>query len=212
MTTSPGLTKQRIVSAALEVLDEAGLEGLTVRAVAGRLSVQAPALYWHVKNKQDLLDEMSTELWREIFDTVGALPDDTPWQRGMTTFAQTTRRTLLSHRDGAKVFSGTYLTDPSLLAQQEEPLQRMIADGFTLENAVKASGLVYSFTIGFCIEEQAMLQAPDDRYSVENRERRFEAVAAPLAAQSSSAIFGDQDARFDELVALIIGAAEGLRA
>jgi TetR/AcrR family tetracycline transcriptional repressor len=40
------------------VLDEAGADAVTVRAVASRLDVKAPALYWHVSGKQELLDEM----------------------------------------------------------------------------------------------------------------------------------------------------------
>ena len=58
---SRGLSKAGIVQAALGVLDEAGFDGLTVRAVAGRLGVQAPALYWHVRDKQELIDEMATD-------------------------------------------------------------------------------------------------------------------------------------------------------
>ena len=45
-----------IVQAALDLLDETGMDGLTVRALASRLGVQAPALYWHVPSKQALLD------------------------------------------------------------------------------------------------------------------------------------------------------------
>jgi TetR/AcrR family transcriptional regulator, tetracycline repressor protein len=45
------LTKAAIVQAALDLLDEAGTDGLTLRALASRLGVQAPALYWHVASK-----------------------------------------------------------------------------------------------------------------------------------------------------------------
>ena len=43
-----------------------GLDGLTLRAIAKELDVQAPALYWHFKNKQALLDEMATEMFRRM--------------------------------------------------------------------------------------------------------------------------------------------------
>ena len=51
-----GLSRDTVVRAALELLDEVGLADLTLRGVAERLGVQAPALYWHVRNRQDLID------------------------------------------------------------------------------------------------------------------------------------------------------------
>ncbi|GGP13483.1 TetR family transcriptional regulator [Nonomuraea glycinis] len=46
-----GITREKVVAAALELLDEKGIEGVTVRALAERLDVRAPALYWHLRNK-----------------------------------------------------------------------------------------------------------------------------------------------------------------
>jgi len=209
--TPPALSKERIVAAALAVLDEGGLDGLTLRAVATRLGVQAPALYWHVKNKQDLLDEMGTSLWRSIYSVIGALPDDTPWNEGMAAFATELRRTLLAHRDGAKVFSGTYLTDASILQQQEEPLARMIAEGFTLTDALRISALVYNFTVGFCIEEQAVRQSDDDRYTPETRSGRFSDAENPLVVASGAEMFGDQDARFQAMLDILLDAGARLQ-
>jgi TetR/AcrR family transcriptional regulator, tetracycline repressor protein len=114
-----GLTKTAIVRAALDLLDEAGMDGLTVRALASRLGVQAPALYWHVRGKQALLDEMATLIWRQIGDVMAALPGDVPWRELMMTYAVTVRSELLGHRDGAKAFSGTTLTDPDVVRRQE---------------------------------------------------------------------------------------------
>ena len=87
-----GLTKAGIVQAALDLLDEAGMDGLTVRALAARLGVQAPALYWHVRNKQALLDEMATQIWRQVGDVMAGLPGDLPWREVMETYAATARR------------------------------------------------------------------------------------------------------------------------
>src|ERR1700722_10592713 len=163
------LSKAAIVRAALDVLDETGLDGVTVRAVAHRLQVQAPALYWHVKDKQELLDEMDTEVWRRVSDELLASGSEKSWRPRLAAYATIVRRALLSHRDGAKVFSGTYVTDVAVLQRQESMFEQMIADGFSGAQTVRAYSLVYSFTIGFCIEEQAVAQAVgsgDDRYSL----------------------------------------------
>jgi TetR/AcrR family transcriptional regulator, tetracycline repressor protein len=211
---SRGLSKAGIVRAALGVLDESGIDGVTVRAVAARLGVQAPALYYHVRDKQQLLDEMATEIWRQVSAEVAALPAGWPWQRLMAAFAAITRRALLAHRDGAKVFTGTYLTDTGVLEAQEAWLARMAGEGFTVAAVIRGYSLLYDFTIGFCIEEQAVAQvaaAGDDRYSLARRAERLDAGAHPLVVEAGAELFGDPDARFTGLVAMIIETIARLR-
>jgi TetR/AcrR family transcriptional regulator, tetracycline repressor protein len=204
---SAGLTKAAIVQAALDLLDEVGMDGLTVRALAARLGVQAPALYWHVRSKQALLDEMATRIWRDVGDVVAALPDDLPWREVMAAYAAAVRQALLSHRDGAKAFSGTTLTDPDLVRRQERTFENLIRQGFTLADATRGLLLVHHFTIGFCIEEQTARQATaagDDRYSLARRTEIIGPDAAPLAAEAGRVIFGDPAGRFAELIALLL--------
>ncbi len=208
-----GLTKAAIVAAALDVLDETGLDGLTVRVVADRLGVRAPALYWHFGSKQDLVDEMATEIWRQVIAGIKALPADVQWDEAMTEFGRITRQALLSRRDGAKMVSGTYMTDVSLLREQEAGLASMLAQGFTVATATQAYQLLYSFIIGFCIEEQAVSQAAaagDARYSLASRAERVGA-AHPLVARSGPEIFGDRDRQYALLIRVIVEAAGRMR-
>ena len=51
-----GLTRERLVSAALELIGEEGIEGLSMRALADRLEVKAASLYWHVRDRRELLE------------------------------------------------------------------------------------------------------------------------------------------------------------
>jgi len=55
----PPLDPALVVLVALKLLDEVGLDGLTLRRLAAELGVQAPALYWHFANKRELLDHMA---------------------------------------------------------------------------------------------------------------------------------------------------------
>jgi TetR/AcrR family tetracycline transcriptional repressor len=213
-TVTRGLTKTGIIAAALDALDETGLDGLTVRVVAARLGVQPPALYWHFGSKQDLIDEMATQIWRQVTAELKALPAGIGWDEAMTAFARITRQALLSRRDGAKMVSGTYLTDASLLREQETGLASMLAQGFTVATATQAYQLLYSFMIGFCIEEQAVSQAAatgDGRYSLASRAERVGAATHPLVAQAGPEIFADRDRRYAHLVAVIVDAAGRMR-
>jgi AcrR family transcriptional regulator len=209
-----GLTKAAIVQAALDLLDEAGMDGLTVRALASRLGVQAPALYWHVHGKQALLDEMATQVWRQIGEVMTGLPDDLPWRELMQTYASTVRAALLGHRDGAKAFSGTTLTDPDVVRRQEVTFGRLVRQGFALPDATRGLVLLHDFTIGFCVEEQAVTQAVaagDERYSPGRRAELIGPQAAPLAVEAGAVIFGDPDTRFSELVELLLGSVARMR-
>lgn len=205
-----GLTKTAIVQAAFALLDEAGMDGLTIRALASRLGVQAPALYWHIASKQALLDEMATQVWRQIVDAMAALPGDVPWRELMSAYTGTVRRELLSHRDGAKAFSGTTFTDPDVVRRQEVTLASLVRQGFRLRDAVRGLVLLHDFTIGFCVEEQAVSQSGDERYSPGQR-AEIVGPDAPLAAEAGWVIFGDPDERFADLTGLLLDTIGRLR-
>jgi TetR/AcrR family tetracycline transcriptional repressor len=202
-----GLTKAAIVQAALDQLDEAGMDGLTVRALASRLGVQAPALYWHVRSKQALLDEMGTQIWRQVGDVMAGLPAGLPWREVMRTYAEAVRAELLGHRDGAKAFSGTTLTDPDVVRRQEVTFDTLLRQGFRLADATLGLVLLHDFTIGFCVEEQAVNQAVaagDERYSPGRRAELIGEENAPLTVEAGAVIFGDPDTRFTDLVELLL--------
>lgn len=66
------LSRERIVDAAIQLLDEEGEEGLTFRALATHLATGAGAIYWHVKNKDELLVAASDVVVARALSEVGA--------------------------------------------------------------------------------------------------------------------------------------------
>jgi TetR/AcrR family transcriptional regulator, tetracycline repressor protein len=204
--------REKVIRTALGLLNEVGLEGLTLRRLAQELGVRAPTLYWHIKSKQELLDEMATAILRDHV-LAATPPDPASWQDWMTGAAQAMRRMLLSYRDGAKVVSGTYVTDDSVLASMETPLRGLTGAGFPLADAIAAWSTVYSFVVGFTIEEQAVRPggSTDSRYQPEVRARRIDGDRFPLTQQAGEIQFGDFDARFDQGVRIIIAGLERLR-
>jgi TetR/AcrR family tetracycline transcriptional repressor len=201
------LDRQLILHQAFVVLNEAGLEGLTLRRLAARLHVQAPAIYWHFKDKRDLLDEMATQVLRESMDERAALESLPTWQEWATACHERLRKTLLRYRDGAKMFSGTYLTDSELFAPMEANLRRLTQEGFTLRQAVIGLVVLYSYTIGFVIEEQATQFAPgvpNPQYDLAARERRVNKELYPLAAAAGAEMFAHHEARFAEGLAVVV--------
>ncbi len=101
----------------------------------------------------------------------------------LTGSARALRRALLAHRDGAKVFSGTYLTDDALLESMETPRRVLTTAGFSLAEVVLGGQTVYSY-VGFVIEEQAVRPSPgetDPRYELDRRARRIDPERFPLS-------------------------------
>ncbi|MDF2710501.1 MAG: putative transcriptional regulator, TetR family, partial [Nonomuraea muscovyensis] len=60
------LTRDQIVRTAVELLDEEGLDGLNMRSLGKRLGTVATAVYWHVKNKDDLVLLAGDHVWNEV--------------------------------------------------------------------------------------------------------------------------------------------------
>ncbi|MGW2718153.1 TetR/AcrR family transcriptional regulator [Streptomyces sp. NPDC001492] len=202
------LDRQRVADTALKLLNEVGLDGLSLRAIAKELDVKAPALYWHFKDKQALLDEMATEMYRRMVAGAALDPDDT-WQERTAKTCRGLREALLGYRDGAKVYSGARFTGTDHAREMEENLRLFTAAGFTLAQAVRANQTAYAFTIGFVTEEQGVRPLPDERregYGVDERARML--ADFPLAAAVGTELFEDYDRHFEEGLALIIAGVE----
>ncbi|MET0132507.1 MAG: TetR/AcrR family transcriptional regulator C-terminal domain-containing protein [Kibdelosporangium sp.] len=200
------LDRESVVRTGLRVLDEVGLDALTLRKISSELGVQPPALYWHFKSKRELIDEMATTL---ITDSVQPIPQDQPWPQFLAGYGEGLRQMLLRYRDGAKMFAGTYLTDTSVYQQQEAALQLMTTAGFSLADAAIALSTVYSYAIGFVIEEQAVFPRPgqrDEQYDLTKRTDRMTDEEVPLSAAAGPVMFDGFDDRFTRgLQAIIAG-------
>jgi AcrR family transcriptional regulator len=66
------LSKERIVEAAIEILDAGGESALTFRALAARLATGAGAIYWHVANKNDLLAATTNDVIARVMTEVAS--------------------------------------------------------------------------------------------------------------------------------------------
>jgi AcrR family transcriptional regulator len=64
--TRDTLTRDQIVRAAIELLDDEGLEGVNMRALGKRLNSTATAVYWHVGSKSNLITLAGDQAWNEI--------------------------------------------------------------------------------------------------------------------------------------------------
>ncbi|MEK0315587.1 TetR/AcrR family transcriptional regulator C-terminal domain-containing protein [Cohnella sp. 56] len=147
------LHKTTIVKEALALLQEGGLEGVSLRKLAARLDVQAPALYWHFKNKAVLVNEMADAILQTQFATFAPRKIDETWAAWLMNMMQRLRKTMLSHTDGARVIAGAHLST-TMLAFSESTINTLVEAGVALREARLIVLTATRYTFGYVIEEQ----------------------------------------------------------
>lgn len=143
------LTRERILAAALALLDEVGLDGLTMRRLAERLEVQAGALYRHVRDKDELLDLLAEAICADQPEPDPALP----WREQLHRLAANQVRMLRSRRDAARIVAGTPPTGPERLRLIDATLRALLLGGFSEGAAMQAAALLNSYVTGLVLEE-----------------------------------------------------------
>ena len=148
----PGLTREAVVAAAIALADEEGLPGLSMRAVAARLGVEAMSLYHHVPNKDALLDAMVDLVFGEFHAPQGA----GPWREELRRRSVTARRTLLRHRWAVGLMDSRRRPGPETLRHHDAVLACLRGAGFSLAATGHAVALLDAQLYGFMLQELAL--------------------------------------------------------
>lgn len=197
--------RDQIIEAAFRLLDEVGLEGASLRRLACELGIRAPSLYWHFKSKQALIDAMADAL---IEDVARDIPAGQSWRATLLQIAHEFRRGFKRHRDGARVYAGTYLATENVLRVGEASIKALVEAGAPVDfAATTAMDFVY-YVMGFVIEEQAL---PDYRH-LEDVGRTFLALSEarfPYCWQVRHLLTEpDFDRRFEQGLGLMLDGIE----
>jgi TetR/AcrR family transcriptional regulator, tetracycline repressor protein len=209
------LNRDVIAQAGLRLLDATGIEGITMRALAAELGVQAPTLYWHVKSKRDIFRAMAVAITRDASALVTAADRGAPWQDRLISWARALRRSILSHRDGARVFAGTFAPEPATFDVTESALQALRDAGLSVADAAQRTILLRHFIVGFCIEEQelAQLRVGQDQARRDELKTAADPARFPLTAQALPGMLNTAaEDRFELGVQLMLSGIAGTRA
>jgi AcrR family transcriptional regulator len=144
----PRLTRERVVTEALAVIAEDGIQALTMRSLAARLGVVPGAVYRHVANKQQLLDLLLDGVLAEIdFD----LDSSMGWTDQLKVLAHRLRQVLEAHPGVAGILKTRDPLGPHSLALAEALLGPLQTAGFGDRDAGLAFFLLVDYTIGFAV-------------------------------------------------------------
>ena len=197
------LDRDLIVRTALRLMDEVGLETLSLRRLSKELDVHASAMYWHFQNKQELLDEMARTMILTAIRDHAVPPTGDSWESRLAQLARAQRRAMCSYRDGPMLMLAARPNADYQLAYLDDFVEQLVKAGFSAKQAGDAFAAVSNYALGAAIVERHRARA--DRSDLQRQARGHPGVAA--IAESST----DTDASFEQgLQWLIAGVREDL--
>jgi TetR/AcrR family tetracycline transcriptional repressor len=196
------LDRQAVIDEALRLVDDDGLDALSLRTLAARLGVQAPTLYWHIGNKAELLDALADAIMDSAIRSVRTPgPDDNPGEWLLAALIEL-RGALLRHRDGARIVSGARSSlrraDFSELA-----MSALVDSGIEAQQARLLVLAGERFTVGYVLEEQPHADEPRQTPDVDELRRRLPVSTGAIVEYFSSGRSSDD--LYKDIARLILG-------
>jgi AcrR family transcriptional regulator len=176
-----GLSKDRVLRAAIKLADKSGIESLSMRKLAQELAVEAMSLYNHVRNKDDILNGMVDVVFSEI-DMPSAAAN---WSMAMRQRAISARQALLRHPWAIGLMESRVQPGPATLRHHDAVLRSLRTAGFSVEMAAHAYSVLDSYIYGFTLNELTLPFESSDKVAevAGNIMREFAAGEYPYLAE-----------------------------
>jgi AcrR family transcriptional regulator len=144
------LTRDEIIGAALRIVDSEGLDALSMRRLGTELGVGATSVYWHVRNKDQLLALVTDRIIGEI---VAESPRVEGWREQLTEIARTFRTVFARHRNVAAIMAEQMTVGANTLTAVEEIVGILRSAGFEGPRLVLAYVTVFNWASAFVVFE-----------------------------------------------------------
>ncbi|MFC5908066.1 TetR/AcrR family transcriptional regulator C-terminal domain-containing protein [Streptacidiphilus monticola] len=210
-----GLSRGRVLDAALQLVDRTGLKGLTMRALGEELQVEAMTLYHYVPNKDALLDGLVEQVFAaaapalDHTDTTQGAPD---WRAALRGYATALRTGLLRHPAVLPLAASRPAATPAALDDVEASLRMLTAAGFPLDQALHVLNTLSLFVVGHTVAE-AQLSGDPGRPGGTGWLAGLQADRYPLVTRAAREGLGVDDAeRFSFAVEALLLGFDALRA
>ena len=207
----PPLSREGVVDAGLSVLRRAGLDGVTMRAVAAELDTGPASLYVYVANREQLLDEMFDAVAAEV--QLGPEPDAARWREQLAALLTRVRDAMDRHPGIARVPLANIPSGPGAMRIVDRMLAILRAGGVSDQSAAWFVDAVFLYVNAASLETSIYAESGQTEgiaATVRERFERLDAAQFPQIASMTEAMFsGDGDERFAFGLRLMI---EGLRA
>lgn len=155
----PQLSQQRIIDIAVELLDQDGVQKLSMRRLAERLEAHATSLYWHVATKDDVLDLALDAVFAEL--ELPAAPSSS-WKDDIEVFMTGLRSVLLRHLWASSLATTRPLVGPNALRSSEFVYTALSTGGFHGVNLSSAAAAITHNVIGAVSSEAVWRRRSDE--------------------------------------------------
>jgi len=145
----PRLSRERVLSGAMEVADAGGIDALTIRSLAQNLGVKPMSVYYYVANKDEILDGIIDLVFSEI--ELPAAGGD--WRAEIARRAHSARQVLRAHPWAIGLMESRTSPGPATLRHHDAVIATLRGVGFSHELTAHAYALLDSYTYGFALQE-----------------------------------------------------------
>lgn len=184
------LSRERVVAEARRLLDEDGMDALSMRALAQRLGVSTMALYNHVRDKRDLMEGIAQAVVEEL--RLPAMTGD--WQERVRAIFRALRQVCLANPRAIPVIERAEVL-PAIFRPMETALAAFQDAGVGPQEGMRAYFLLTNFTLGqMSYEIRGPFRGLDPAEAV--RGQIIDAAEFPLVVRATSAGVWDFDAAF----------------
>ena len=152
VASDAGLSKQRVVVEAVRLADREGVDGLSMRRLAGALGAGAMSLYHYVASKEELLDAMIDI----VFEEIELPPVETDWQSAMRRRAISARQVLARHPWAISLMESRTSPEPANLRHREAVTACLRRAGFSVLTATHANWLLSSYVYGYALQATSL--------------------------------------------------------
>ena len=139
------LSRELVLRTALALIDEGGLEALSMRQLGAKLGVEAMSLYNHVASKDDIIDGALDLVVEEI--AIPAVGDD--WKQAMKERASSAREAFNRHPWASALMDSRLSSSPSRLRYFDAMVGTLLGAGFSLELASRSFSILDCYVYGF---------------------------------------------------------------
>lgn len=169
------LSRELVLTTGVDLADRDGLEAVTMRNLASMLGVEAMSLYYHVANKDELLDGMVDAVIVEINQAVEPIRSESPtdWKDTLRRRILAARQVLLRHAWAPALIETRAVMAPSVIGYFEAVLGLLRQGGLSYDQAHHAMHALGSRALGFTQE----LFQPDSQEADEETEAALMAMA-----------------------------------
>jgi AcrR family transcriptional regulator len=144
------LSRGDIIDAAVTVVEAGGYEELSIRSLAADLGVAPMSLYRHIRDKDDLLDEVVSRLLAPVWRPAA---DEDDWQEWIVEAAAGLREFLVRQPAALHVYLRHPVVSPAAVERMDAMMRVLRRAGLDEQTARSAYGALHTYTIGFAALE-----------------------------------------------------------